>query len=339
MKKYLLLLLCAVNLLSSCNDESTEGGASTEPEVLAENIVLSENELYLEVDDTSVLSARIEPENTTVQRVIWSVQESTVSNCLTVNKDGVVTARNEGTAIIVASTIDGSNISDSCFVTVGDPSTEDSDTEKIYAIGDAYPNEEEPIGVVFSVENKGRNGKIVSLDSSKEELKWGDDTYKVKCSDEVDGLYNTSLVQKRDEDFSDYPAFKWVHVVKNGGSAIYETGAKNVWYIPAQKELRELFAGMCNLQWIDDGRNTITQSTISDWGTDISMPYYDKFVASVARFNQNLVELGGSEIDNNWHWSSSEVVDYFAWYVDLYCGYTYHFHKGDPAIVRPIMKF
>lgn len=328
MKKFLLILLSAVSLLPSCKNEASD------VEVLAEKIVLSKTEMHLDVDNATVLKATIEPKNTTVQRIVWSVKESSVSNCLTVNKDGVVVAHNNGTAIVVASAIDGSNVADSCFVTVGAP-----DKVKTYAVGDAYPNDEEPIGVVFTVDEEGKSGKIISLDSSRDEVKWGDDTFTVECHSDNDGLFNTNLVKEIDEDFSDYPAFKWVHEIKNGGSASYKTGTKNVWYIPSQKELRQLFAAMCSLKWLDDGNYTLTDTTVSDWGTDMAMPYYYMFESSVAIFNENLVKLGGEEIAHNWHWSSSEVVDYFAWYVDLYCGYTYHFHKGSPAIVRPIMQF
>lgn len=63
----------------------------------------------------SKLSTKIRPKNSTLKQLQWTSDNPSVA---TVDQDGYVTAINVGTAIITATTTDGSNISASCVITV-----------------------------------------------------------------------------------------------------------------------------------------------------------------------------------------------------------------------------
>lgn len=101
---------------------------------------------------------------------------------------------------------------------------------KTYKVGDYYDDGFKQ-GVVFQVRDKGRHGKIVSLDQAV--LEWCTDAqYKkeifVGADSEGDGKANTDKVMAR-SDADQYPAFVWC---RNKGKD---------WYLPAVSELEELF--------------------------------------------------------------------------------------------------
>ena len=87
-----------------------------------EGIVLSASSKKLWLDNSFTLKASMYPENTIKQSIVWSSSDKTVA---TVSSNGYVSAKGEGTAIITASTKDGS-FSATCVVTVKDF---DSDVE------------------------------------------------------------------------------------------------------------------------------------------------------------------------------------------------------------------
>ena len=76
--------------------------------VKAEAISLSPAEKELFPGETVVLKAEFIPENTTDQGVVWSSSDNSIAS---VTEDGVVRARREGTAVITATTKDGSGCS------------------------------------------------------------------------------------------------------------------------------------------------------------------------------------------------------------------------------------
>ena len=69
----------------------------------------------LYVGDTAKLTAKVEPTNATNPAVTWSSNNESVA---IVGTDGTVTAVSAGTATITATAQDGSDVSDSCVVTV-----------------------------------------------------------------------------------------------------------------------------------------------------------------------------------------------------------------------------
>ena len=88
--------------------------------VLATSVFLNYSSLEINEGDIMELKATVLPSNTTNKAVLWS---SSDNNVATVDNDGMVTALDDGSAIITATTTDGSNLSASCNVTVVRPVT------------------------------------------------------------------------------------------------------------------------------------------------------------------------------------------------------------------------
>ncbi|URZ00520.1 Ig-like domain-containing protein [Clostridium felsineum] len=86
----------------------------------ATSISLDKTSLDVNVGETNTLNALIVPNDITNKAVIWVSSDPSIA---TVDKDGKVTAIKKGTAIITATTQDGSNLSASCTVNVKDSTT------------------------------------------------------------------------------------------------------------------------------------------------------------------------------------------------------------------------
>ena len=82
---------------------------------LAQSITLDKTEVSLEVTETAALVATVLPETSSNKSVEWKSSNEAVA---TVNNKGEVTAIAVGEATITATTVDGSNLSVSCTVTV-----------------------------------------------------------------------------------------------------------------------------------------------------------------------------------------------------------------------------
>lgn len=108
-----------------------------------------------------------------------------------------------------------------------------------YVIGDLYPNEVAPVGVVFwlntadpsydAVAHAGKKGKIVSLTEGIN-MVWGPIVY-TGAHDWEYGVNNQNLIKGIDADFSDYAPFAWCANHTAGGRS---------WYLPALYELNTL---------------------------------------------------------------------------------------------------
>lgn len=83
--------------------------------ILAEVVASSCAQQTLHVGDTFSLSATVLPANTTNPAILWTSSDTTV---VTVDSLGFCTAVNLGVADIIVSTLDGSNLSDTCHVSV-----------------------------------------------------------------------------------------------------------------------------------------------------------------------------------------------------------------------------
>ena len=83
--------------------------------VQAENISLSKSSISLRKGESYKLIATIYPENATSKEVVW---KSSNENIVAISNTGVVTALEEGATTIVATTVDGSNLSAICDVVV-----------------------------------------------------------------------------------------------------------------------------------------------------------------------------------------------------------------------------
>ena len=102
------------NLTASC-------AVTVEPNVvLAASIELNQTSASVTEGETLQLTATVMPEDATEKTVTW---ESSSEDVATVDQNGLVTAVAAGTATITATTIDGSELSASCEVTVNGVAT------------------------------------------------------------------------------------------------------------------------------------------------------------------------------------------------------------------------
>lgn len=86
--------------------------------IKAESISLNEHSANLMIGDTLSLTAKVLPENVSTKTVAWSSNNPDVAS---VNDEGLVTALTTGTAIISATTTDGTVLSDSATIVVSTP--------------------------------------------------------------------------------------------------------------------------------------------------------------------------------------------------------------------------
>lgn len=142
------------------------------------------------------------------------------------------------------------------------------DPNHLYAVSNYYPHVGRVQGVVFSVTNGGKNGKIVSLDQSPEGLIWSSvDDRDFGATSVNDGQANTNTIKayKLNNPASTvtFPAFEWC-IAK---------GAQ--WYLPARDELRELYTPKAAVNTALAGISGTTQ-------LDDSVTYW-----SSSEFNKN----------------------------------------------------
>ncbi len=103
----------------------------------------------------------------------------------------------------------------------------------VYAVGDYYPYKGFPVGIVFEVNNGGKNGKIFSVEQTGGF--WRSRGYDSKAeayegtSDASDGANNFEIIKKHSNWAMLYPAFAWCASKGDG------------WYLPAKDELRGVF--------------------------------------------------------------------------------------------------
>lgn len=84
------------------------------PTILATSVALDQTEAELTEGETLQLTATVLPDDATDKTVTWASSDENVATV----ENGVVTAVAEGTATITATTVDGSNLSASCALTV-----------------------------------------------------------------------------------------------------------------------------------------------------------------------------------------------------------------------------
>ena len=102
-------------------------------------------------------------------------------------------------------------------------------SDKIYQIGDYY-NANGKKGIVVDVWNGGRNGKIISLERSRQQ--WCTETManqrrRTAATSTTDGSLNTAFILSR-PDKHEFPAFMWCESLGEG------------WYLPAIGELCDM---------------------------------------------------------------------------------------------------
>ena len=108
---------CDITVIDpSCPDNPDNPDNPENPDIAATSITLSESELILPKAGTVVLTATLEPSNST-DKVTWSSSDTSVA---TVSKDGTVTAVSGGQAVITAS---AGSVSATATITVEVPVT------------------------------------------------------------------------------------------------------------------------------------------------------------------------------------------------------------------------
>lgn len=181
------------------------------------------------------------------------------------------------------------------------------------AVGELYPDTQNPVGMIYSVLDGGKHGKVVSLD----EYVWGEDgvfgmwgtnnQVNDNARSFTDGKSNTRnmIVTHKDESSFriGYRVFSWV----------YEKNNENIdgeWYIPAAYELDELYYTLTGNLYVEP----------SSVGTSISqnpVVYHD--FATRDRFDYILKGCGGTPFTygNYNYWSSTEYSPTAAWAVSF----------------------
>ena len=84
--------------------------------VLAASIKLNKDRIKLSAGDNFQFASEITPDENTVKKVAWS---SLNPNIVTIDKDGKATCVANGWTVVVARTIDGSDLTAGCIVQVG----------------------------------------------------------------------------------------------------------------------------------------------------------------------------------------------------------------------------
>ena len=124
-------------ITAKTNFETTATCQVTVNAVKASSIALNQKALDLQVGQTTTLTATIQPENTTDKSLHW---ETSDENIATVDQTGKVTAVSYGNTRISATTLDGSDLTAWCDVSVSAPaeSLTLSSHEKTIGIGEAF---------------------------------------------------------------------------------------------------------------------------------------------------------------------------------------------------------
>ena len=154
------------------NTQTTVTVTANQPNVPSTGISLNNTTLSLTTEgETAVLTATVTPSDATDKSVTW---ESSNTSVATVSTTGVVTAVANGTAVITATTADGTNLSAQCTVTVsikvemipgdangnGDVTFADVVTVTDYILG------WNPADFVFETANIVDDGKISITDAA-----------------------------------------------------------------------------------------------------------------------------------------------------------------------------
>lgn len=106
-----------VNIVYKCEEIEASCKVIVTPKQFATSISLDKTSISLHVGTSDTICAQVLPENATDKTVNWT---SSNTNIATVTNDGIVSAKSAGDVIITATTTDGSNLSASCNVKVGD---------------------------------------------------------------------------------------------------------------------------------------------------------------------------------------------------------------------------
>lgn len=189
------------------------------------------------------------------------------------------------------------------------------DPDHQYAIGDKYPHVGPMIGIVYDLEpgSDGKHGKVVGLHNVKNSsgsdasVTWADFNKNI-ATYTGNGLKNMQVVanyikDNEDKIWSNFPAFESIHNNNDLGQTYDDENVKGVWYLPSVLEL-----------------NTIGSR---------------KGIIETA-----LTTAGGTKLDNNRYWSSTELNGTSAIIFDFGSNFSDIFDKSTTMLkLRGVMDF
>lgn len=200
----------------------------------AKSLTLSEHELHMNIGRVQPLDAVLMPKFAYNNNVIWESSDTSVAE---VSNNGIVTAKNKGTAEITAKLGD---LTDSCAITVSESvapnnitldrtSVELTEVDSVYPIHanvkDAvWKSGDKNVAVVTDgvITAKGKGKTIITATTA-------DGKYSAKCTVNVNVSYNTIT---NDTFFQDTDG----NNIYSQGGGIYKFGNKYYWYGIKYKE-------------------------------------------------------------------------------------------------------
>lgn len=100
---------------------------------MVSNLSLNQDQLQMSVGDTYQFSAAIAPENATYKQVTWTSMNPDV---VSIDNNGLMSCLSNGWSVILATTVDGSNLTAGCFVQVGASEGGDVNGDGVISIKD-----------------------------------------------------------------------------------------------------------------------------------------------------------------------------------------------------------
>lgn len=104
---------------------------------------------------------------------------------------------------------------------------------RTFVVGDAYPNANNIVGVVYSITNGGKSGKVVSLDLAP--YAWGLTATTTNATSTTNGATNLTAIKAQPSWATNYPGFSWASTHNSLTNRL-------VWYLPAKDELTAIYA-------------------------------------------------------------------------------------------------
>lgn len=205
-------------------------------------------------------------------------------------------------------------------------------------VGSLYYQDGVAVGIVFRVkagDDVGTRGLVASLDEENVAA-FGPAAVLGAATNQTDGLANMELITGQTDWETKYPAFKSIDE-KNNDLGNYDTGMRNVWYLPSAGELQHLLcaaAGKDLETWYFTGSDEPTKS----------LPSFNlnEDPLDLSALNDLIGMAGGALLEgasSPYYWSSSKPSDSSAYYVNFETGKTNGLSPGQSFRVRAILAF
>lgn len=103
-----------------------------------------------------------------------------------------------------------------------------------YRVGDVYPHNGLPMGVVYEIDNTGKHGKIVYYGYTY--TTWGKEGW-IPVNENSGKANMKAVYEANNGSFDGYPPFQWADGLNLLGTE-YTDDAKGIWYLPAKEEVK-----------------------------------------------------------------------------------------------------